>query len=69
MIELVRIDDRLIHGQVVTSRVRRNSIDHILAIADEDIGNWKQLAEKVKLTAQLTPDDSCTNMKEALQKA
>lgn len=33
-IELVRIDDRLIHGQVVTTWVKQNEIEQILIIND-----------------------------------
>lgn len=158
MIELIRIDDRLIHGQVIMSWVKRGSIDYILAVADdidensfqtklmkmatppgysseiltsagaiellksgkidnkkifivakgakevldlidagfdmpkninvgnvrqnngitiisyiliaqEDLDNWKRLSEKVKLTAQLTPDQTAHNLNEALLKA
>ncbi|MBR4471533.1 MAG: PTS sugar transporter subunit IIB [Erysipelotrichaceae bacterium] len=35
MIVLLRIDDRLIHGQVVMGWVKRYSIDHIVAVDDE----------------------------------
>lgn len=34
-IELVRIDDRLIHGQVVTTWVKQKNIEQILIINDE----------------------------------
>lgn len=34
-IELVRIDDRLIHGQVVTTWVKQSNIEQILIINDE----------------------------------
>jgi mannose/fructose/N-acetylgalactosamine-specific phosphotransferase system component IIB len=157
MIVLVRIDDRLIHGQVVMGWVKRYSIDHIMAIddvtaanpiqsklvklatpvgctsdvvsvaqavellsseklakkrvfivskdakelvalldagielpeninagnvrqpegktvvpyiliAEDDLPVWKDLAERKKLTAQLTPDQTSYNLKEALEK-
>jgi fructose PTS system EIIB component len=34
-IELVRVDDRLIHGQVVTTWVKQNKIEQILIINDQ----------------------------------
>lgn len=35
MIAFIRIDDRLIHGQVVTGWTRRKSINYILAVDDK----------------------------------
>lgn len=35
-IELIRIDDRLIHGQVVTTWVKQKGIEQILIINDSD---------------------------------
>lgn len=40
MIKLARIDDRLIHGQVITSWIRQNNIE-IIVIVDDNIAKDK----------------------------
>lgn len=51
MISFVRIDDRLIHGQVVIGWTRTKSINFILAVDDEVATNKMQ----VKLMKMATP--------------
>lgn len=43
MIVFCRIDDRLIHGQVVTTWVNVKNIESIIVVND---GNWRQNSEK-----------------------
>lgn len=49
MIILARIDDRLIHGQVVTYWVRSNDIETII-IVDDEIGQNQMLLDVLKLS-------------------
>ena len=64
MIALVRIDDRLIHGQVVVGWTKRFSIDHILAVDDEVANN----AFQAKLMKMATPV-GCTSDILTIEKA
>ena len=64
MIALVRVDDRLIHGQVVLGWVKRHSIDHILAVDDEVTNNPIQ----AKLMKMATPV-GCTSDVVTVEKA
>lgn len=64
MIALVRIDDRLIHGQVVLGWVKRYSIDHIIAVDDEVANNPLQ----AKLMKMATPV-GCTSDVVTVEKA
>ena len=51
MITFVRVDDRLIHGQVVTGWTRTKGINFILAVDDEIAANKMQ----VRLMKMATP--------------
>ncbi|MCR4430898.1 MAG: PTS sugar transporter subunit IIB [Tepidanaerobacteraceae bacterium] len=39
MIKIIRVDDRLIHGQIVTKWIKFHDIDAIIAVDDETAGN------------------------------
>lgn len=49
-IQLVRIDDRLIHGQVVTSWVNKYGIEQIIVL-DDEVANDKMQKTVLKMTA------------------
>ena len=58
MIVLLRIDDRLIHGQVVMGWMKRFSIDHIVAVDDEIVEGSMQ----AKLIKMATPVGSTSDV-------
>ncbi|MBR4421499.1 MAG: PTS sugar transporter subunit IIB [Erysipelotrichaceae bacterium] len=66
MIALVRIDDRLIHGQVVLGWTKRFSIDHIMAIDDEVANNPIQ-AKLMKLATPVGCSSDVLTVAQAIE--
>ena len=73
MLSLIRLDDRLIHGQVMAVWVRRLSITHILVLHDDTAGDefartLMQMAMPPRISLTVAPVAEATAMLEEMQR-
>ncbi len=73
MLSLIRLDDRLIHGQVMAVWVRRLSITHILVLHDDTAGDefartLMQTAMPPRISLTVAPVAEATAMLEEMQR-